>query len=345
MFDFLGFLKKTSAEPQACDEKNSLTVNDLVARTKGKGLAPTQPELIAYARYLGMDPITDGDLLWIAEEALKAPLPAEWTEHLDKADRVFYNNVQTHVSSWTHPLEKIHRDTYKTIVNFRSRNLSKEEKTVELEKMRGRLEKAERKAYQDLQEWTEDVNAQGLRFFYNQKQDRSVWTDPRPAQRHKFNLSWKALRECSKHCGQASSGHRIEPLVMEVSRSPSKKPHPPLKNSDSEGALNTENGNGDSEKKRHKKRRDREGNAKNCASGQNASDAEGQVSPRKLPLDSKKPLRTSVEDLHASSLPPHGHTISGGLFDSSQYTLQLGDGLSTLGRTKVRAGIRLEPLK
>ena len=27
------------------------------------------------------------------------------------ADRVFYYNVQTHASSWTHPLEQMHRDT------------------------------------------------------------------------------------------------------------------------------------------------------------------------------------------------------------------------------------------
>ena len=64
-----------------------------VARTKRyreRGLEPTKPELIAYARlgtrllggshgggagrkslprYLGIDPITDGDLMWIADEA------------------------------------------------------------------------------------------------------------------------------------------------------------------------------------------------------------------------------------------------------------------------------------
>jgi hypothetical protein len=28
-----------------------------------------------------MDPVADHDLLWIAQEALNAPLPSEWTEH------------------------------------------------------------------------------------------------------------------------------------------------------------------------------------------------------------------------------------------------------------------------
>jgi hypothetical protein len=28
-----------------------------------------------------MDPVADRDLLWIAQEALNAPLPSEWSEH------------------------------------------------------------------------------------------------------------------------------------------------------------------------------------------------------------------------------------------------------------------------
>merc|ERR1719167_1130130 len=106
--------KKQPAEPPPSSEvqkaaggggaKSALTVNEFVARSKRqreRGLEPTKPELIAYARYLGIDPIADGDLMWIADEALNAPLPSEWTEHHDNADRVFYYNVQTHASSWT----------------------------------------------------------------------------------------------------------------------------------------------------------------------------------------------------------------------------------------------------
>merc|ERR1719162_2384927 len=124
-------------KPSSGTPKAILTVNEFVARTKKcreRGLEPTKPELIAYARYLGIDPITDGDLMWIVDEALNAPFPSEWTEHHDSADRVFYYNVQTHASSWTHPLEQLYRDTYKGIVNFRGGALSKDEQLVELEK-------------------------------------------------------------------------------------------------------------------------------------------------------------------------------------------------------------------
>ena len=35
--------------------------------------------------YLGMDPIADKDLFYIAEWAINAPLPEGWTEHLVRA--------------------------------------------------------------------------------------------------------------------------------------------------------------------------------------------------------------------------------------------------------------------
>ena len=38
-------------------------------------------DVIAFAKYLGMDPAADRDLLWIAHQALNATLPSEWTEH------------------------------------------------------------------------------------------------------------------------------------------------------------------------------------------------------------------------------------------------------------------------
>jgi len=77
-----------------------LSVNDFISKTKSQqrqGLKPSGPELIAYARYLGIDPVADHDLLWIAVEALEAPLPSDWTEHFDGSDRVFL--LQCHNAS------------------------------------------------------------------------------------------------------------------------------------------------------------------------------------------------------------------------------------------------------
>lgn len=52
-----------------------------------------QPLILQYAGYLGMDPIADSDLLWIAQQAMTAELPAGWTEHADpmSGDSYFHN--------------------------------------------------------------------------------------------------------------------------------------------------------------------------------------------------------------------------------------------------------------
>ena len=44
------------------------------------GDEPTVQEVSDYAEYLGLRPGEDGELLWIAEQALLAPLPEGWKE-------------------------------------------------------------------------------------------------------------------------------------------------------------------------------------------------------------------------------------------------------------------------
>lgn len=277
------------APSNAGGKKGALTVNEFVARTKKcreRGLEPTKPELIAYARYLGIDPVVDGDLMWVADEALNAPLPSEWTEHHDSADRVFYYNVQTRASSWTHPLEQLHRDTYKAIVNFRSGKLDKEEQQNTLERLRRKCEEAERDAHKELQAWTEHLDDQGQQFFYNHDQQCSVWTDPRPAQCHSLYLQMKTFRVLRKICAQSKNGGRPEPLGNDSNRGPasdsdsarhqSKKPSP---RSLTEGAQSGDEGPGrgrgidsmdedapSGKEKKRKKHKDKESSAKHSSS-------------------------------------------------------------------------------
>jgi len=352
-------LPPTDTKAVANSSKTALTVNEFVARTKRcreKGLEPTKPELIAYARYLGIDPIIDGDLMWIADEALNAPLPSEWTEHHDSADRVFYYNVQTHASSWTHPLEQLHRDTYKSIVSFRSGEMSKEDQSTELEKLRRKCEEAEREAHKELQAWTEHVDEQGQKFYFNRDQQRSVWTDPRPARCHSLYLQMKALRVLSKHCGQSCSARGPEPLSPEAnnrslaeedvsqSNARSKVNNHQLGLNAAEGGHFTDEG-GNGERRKRKKRRDPEGNSKHHGFSNEMAD-EGLGDLRKPLLDAKKPPLSAVEEVRAAlgvspSLPAHGRSSPG----SGRLPSPPGDGLTTVGRAKVRAGIRLEPLK
>lgn len=329
-------------------KSTSLTVNEFVARTKKcreKGLEPTKPELIAYARYLGIDPINDGDLMWIADEALSAPLPAEWTEHHDSAERVFYYNVQTAASSWTHPLEQLHRDTYKSIVQFRNGGQSKEDQARELENWRRRCEDSEREAHKELQAWTEHVDDQGTKFYYNSALQRSVWTDPRPARCHTLYLQMKALRALSRAAGHPSwqrhedggSGaedRAHQPDRMPIPTSPDAFHHSFGKsngwrnmkaertgNSDPESIFNSTDASivfVDKEARRGKKKRGKAGKGFGAISDDEDDHRSGANDDAGLPLIGQK--------------------------QSSLLTSASADGLSNVGRTKIRAGIKLEPL-
>ena len=41
----------------------------------------SEDDVAQFAKYLGMDPEADRDLLWIASQALNAKLPNDWTGH------------------------------------------------------------------------------------------------------------------------------------------------------------------------------------------------------------------------------------------------------------------------
>ena len=70
-------------------------------------------DLLDYCIWLGLDPIADSNLMWIAEEALRAPLPLEWEIcRTEGDDDIFYYNSTTGEVSWDHPCDKHYRDMY-----------------------------------------------------------------------------------------------------------------------------------------------------------------------------------------------------------------------------------------
>lgn len=364
--------------------KGALTVNEFVARTKRyreRGLEPTKPELIAYARYLGIDPITDGDLMWIADEALAAPLPSEWTEHHDSADRVFYYNVQTHASSWTHPLEQMHRDTYKSIVHYRSGEVSKEDQVTELERLKRKCDNAERESIRELQAWSEHTDEGGQKFFYNREKQVSVWTDPRPARCHALYVQMRALRDMSKHCGQAVPGLgpmddprrdklRIQQTLVIGNVDPLGRSTTRDKRDDDSRLAGGSGTAGQKDEEKKKKKKHKEGKHKKEGGNEElldlTEDGDGEIGApdifnKKSGLDVKKPSLSAVEEVRqalgvapgsnaaGSQSDPRG--LSGGLPSINQGSFGRlpqtppGVGLSSVGRAKVRAGIRLEPIK
>ena len=74
---------------------------------------PTETEIMDYAKWLGMDLDNERDLLWIAEEGLKAPLGSDWRPCKACADgEIYYFNFETGESTWDHPCDTYYEQLY-----------------------------------------------------------------------------------------------------------------------------------------------------------------------------------------------------------------------------------------
>lgn len=74
---------------------------------------PHEEEVTEYATWLGMDPVEDRDLRWIAREGLMAPLPQGWKPcRVRESDDIYYFNFTTGESSWEHPCDRYYKQLY-----------------------------------------------------------------------------------------------------------------------------------------------------------------------------------------------------------------------------------------
>ncbi len=106
----------------------------------GDDAEPDALEIVQFARYLGMDPIEDCAFLWIAEQALVAPLPDDWSEHMDAEGNVYYYNVVTDESSWEHPMDQYYRNLFLKV----QREHEEKKKAEEEERKKEEAERQER---------------------------------------------------------------------------------------------------------------------------------------------------------------------------------------------------------
>jgi len=95
---------------------------------EGRGFSETEVEermaaIQECALYLGINPKVETELLWIAEEALLAPLPDGWSEALDGEGDPYYFNEKTGYTTWEHPMDAYYQDLVKRV---KSENEKKE---------------------------------------------------------------------------------------------------------------------------------------------------------------------------------------------------------------------------
>lgn len=66
---------------------------------------PTENEILEYGLWLGLTLPEDDDLLHIAKEGLKAPLPSQWKPCKTREGDIYYFNFETGASDWEHPCD------------------------------------------------------------------------------------------------------------------------------------------------------------------------------------------------------------------------------------------------
>merc|ERR1712232_1274013 len=110
------------------------------------------------------------------------------------------------LSSRTHPLETVYRETYKQIVSFRNGNLSSQERVDKLHQHQLDIKQLENDVHKEIAQWTEHTDEQGNRFYFNREERQSTWTDPRPAKCQILYLRMKMLRILQSNVGGAFHG-------------------------------------------------------------------------------------------------------------------------------------------
>eukprot|EP00756_Hemistasia_phaeocysticola_P066126 Hpha_TRINITY_DN9014_c0_g1::TRINITY_DN9014_c0_g1_i1::g.141771::m.141771 len=95
----------------AGSEDEWATVSDVGAALPGlaaggvaQSFTATPQEVLEYALYLGIDPVREADLIWVAERGVNAGLPDGWQACQEEpSGRVYYWHATTGGTSWEHP--------------------------------------------------------------------------------------------------------------------------------------------------------------------------------------------------------------------------------------------------
>ncbi|GET87673.1 hypothetical protein, conserved [Leishmania tarentolae] len=82
------------------------TVSTVLPSNYGQDYEASEGELEEYAEYIGIDPAKEPELMWIAKEGLRAPLPEDWRACQTDDNEVYYFNFQTGESLWDHPMDE-----------------------------------------------------------------------------------------------------------------------------------------------------------------------------------------------------------------------------------------------
>jgi len=92
---------------------------EIIEEKNNSDYEPTEEEVIEYAKWLGVDPETETDLLCIAYEGLKAPLPENWRVCKTSKGEIYYLNLENSEITQDHPCDTIFKNKIQDIKRAR----------------------------------------------------------------------------------------------------------------------------------------------------------------------------------------------------------------------------------
>jgi hypothetical protein len=185
-----------AASPNAGDAAGALAAESLPQQNQARVM-----EMLEYIKGLGIDPVKEEALLWIAEEAFHAALPPGWSEHKDDQGHMYFHNVTTNESTWMHPMDEIYRE----IVGYQRQAVADggfwciEDQLAEQEESI-RAENAD---------WMELFDERGEKFFHNQRTTESRYDDPRLPVYHCLMAKIKMIAKMKERLPRLASAPRL----------------------------------------------------------------------------------------------------------------------------------------
>lgn len=70
------------------------------------------PQVVAMARYLGIDPEADEALMWIADEAIDAPVPSNWEALQDESGAPYYRSLDSQEVTRDNPADRFFMELF-----------------------------------------------------------------------------------------------------------------------------------------------------------------------------------------------------------------------------------------
>jgi len=107
-------VQRALGSEQRCDALLRLLKTNRELHWAGKP-APSAATVLSFAEYLGINIEEENHLLWIAQEAVMAPLPLEWESYTDEKGQLYYHHRAIKHTTFGHPLDSMYRRLFEEL--------------------------------------------------------------------------------------------------------------------------------------------------------------------------------------------------------------------------------------